>query len=396
MSRDDTRIITLREYQPLELAAGEFDHADAEIIFRDYREKIEIYEPTMRTGGRWRLKSLGWVGSIPLRPGLRLHLEPKVPAASIFRMLEYAYALKSFEILDGVSESDRIEEFYQRLAAVLARRVLDRGRRGLYREYVPEEDRLPYVRGSLDIARSLRAPWDAVLHCAYHEHTADVGENQLLAWTLHTIIRQGLCTGERLDRVMAAWRSLRGSISLRGFRPAECVGRLYNRLNDDYRPMHALCRFFLEQAGPTHEHGRFETIPFLVDMARLYEQYVAEYLAPQVGDGMRLTAQEDVVISNDGTVNITIDMVLSNASSGAALAVLDTKYKRDQQPSADDLHQVVAYAVAKNCRRAVLIYPEMPSRPINGHYGASDVEVITACVTPEGGISTVLAALLAG
>ncbi|MDB5034978.1 MAG: hypothetical protein JWQ98_2219 [Chlorobi bacterium] len=36
----------------------------------------------------------------------------------------------------------------------------------------------------------------------------------------------------------------------------------YNRLNGDYPPLHALCRFFLKQAGLVHERGGFETIPF--------------------------------------------------------------------------------------------------------------------------------------
>lgn len=391
---DGIRVIRLREYRPLELEPHELDPIDAEVIFRDYAGKIEIEEPTMRTGRRWRLRSLGWVGSIPLRPGLRLHLEPKVPAASIFRMLEYAYALKGFEILGGLSESDQIEEIYQRLATVLARRVLDRGRRGLYRAYVPEEDRLSYVRGSIDVARSIRSPWNASLHCAYQEHTPDIQENQVLSWTLHTIIRQEICSGERLDCVMAAWRSLRGAITLRGFRPVDCVGRLYNRLNDDYRPLHALCRFFLEQAGPTHEHGSFDMIPFLVDMAALYEKYVAEYLRGEIGGGLNLSAQQDVAVAYDGTITITIDLVLSDALTGSAVAVLDTKYKAADQPSADDLQQVVAYAVAKNCRRAVLIYPTMPSRPFNGRYGASDVEVMTTYVSVDGDVGGELRNLL--
>ncbi|MEO5931017.1 MAG: restriction endonuclease [Candidatus Kapaibacterium sp.] len=394
MMMDDVRILRLFEYKPVQIPPSELTMADAEIIFREHGDKIEIEEPTMRTGGLWSLQSKGWVGSIPLRSRLRLHLEPKMPVASIFRMLEYAYALKSFNILEGISESDQIDEIYQRLAMVLARRVLDRGRRGLYRAYVPEEDQLPYVRGSVDIARSLRTPWKVALHCSFQENTADIRENQLLAWTLHTIIRQGICTGERLDYVMAAWRSLRGAITLHSFRPAEYIGWLYNRLNGDYRPLHALCRFFLEQAGPTHEHGGFETIPFLVNMAGLYEKYVAEYLAGKIGDGMSLSGQEEVGVSPDGKITITIDLVLSDLASGNAIAVLDTKYKNADYPSPDDLQQVVAYAVAKNCRRAVLIYPTMPKRPFNGLYGAGHVEVMTSIVSPDGEIGEGLKGML--
>jgi hypothetical protein len=36
---------------------------------------------------------------------------------------------------------------------------------------------------------------------------------------------------------------------------------------------------------------------------------------------------------------------------------LKPKYKTPEAPSASDMEQVVAYAVAENCRRAALIYP---------------------------------------
>ena len=48
-----------------------------------------------------------------------------------------------------------------------------------------------------------------------------------------------------------------------------CVGRTYNRLNADYEPMHALCRFFLENSGPAHARGDRSMLPFLVNMPRL-------------------------------------------------------------------------------------------------------------------------------
>ncbi len=50
--------------------------------------------------------------------------------------------------------------------------------------------------------------------------------------------------------------------------PDSCDGRTYNRLNADYEPMHALCRFFLNNSGPTHERGDRPMLPFLVNMSR--------------------------------------------------------------------------------------------------------------------------------
>lgn len=37
--------------------------------------------------------------------------------------------------------------------------------------------------------------------------------------------------------------------------------------------------------------------------------------------------------------------------------VMDTKYKADDLPSADDIAQVIAYAESIGCRDAILVYP---------------------------------------
>lgn len=389
------RTITLREYQDEFFEPHELDYADAEIIYRKYREKVEINVPSMVNNNRWQLKSLGWVGSIPVSERLRLVLEPKIPVTSIFRMFEYAYRLKSFMILKGIAQSDQLDDLYQQLANILARRVLDRSRRGFYRSYVHEEDQLAFIRGSIDIAQSLRSPWSVDLHCAYQEHTADVDDNQLLAWTLYTIARQGICTDEALNRVRGAWRSLHGVATTQPFSSSDCIGRLYNRLNEDYRPLHALCRFFLEQSGPSHAHGKHEMLPFLVNMAQLYEMYVAEFLAQQLPPNLRLTPQHKFILTDDH-ISITIDMVLTDTITDETVAVLDTKYKRAPQPSSDDLQQIVAYAAAKKCRRGILIYPVMPTTPFNTHYGASGIEVITTTVSADGEIGEGLLRVIRG
>jgi len=56
------------------------------------------------------------------------------------------------------------------------------------------------------------------------------------------------------------------------------MGRRYIRQNADYATLHALCRFFLEQAGPTHELGRHRMLPFVVEMAALFERFVVAWL----------------------------------------------------------------------------------------------------------------------
>jgi 5-methylcytosine-specific restriction enzyme subunit McrC len=370
------RIIPLTEYEPTRFAPSEIPTEVGETLLRHYQNQLEVEFPTPKTDGQWQLRSLGWVGHIPLTPEFHFALQPKVPLANIFRMLEYAYRLE-FKILAGLIDCESLVEFYERLAHILARRVLDRGRKGFYRAYLGQTEHLPYIRGQLDVRQSIQAPAQIKLKCHYEEHTADIADNQILAWTLFRIAHSGMCTERVLPTIRRAYRSLQGLVTLTPHPPKACLGRLYNRLNDDYQPLHALCRFFLEQSGPGHQVGDRTMLPFLVNMARLYELFVAEWLKAHLPPGFNLKVQEKVNIGEANVLYFDIDLVLYETETGAVRCVLDTKYKAPLTPAQDDIFQVVTYAEAKGCREAILIYPTSLPRPLDEVIGNIRVRSLT-------------------
>lgn len=382
MTTGTRAILSLTEYVVRSFPRAAIPDHEGRLLWRNYRSQVSVEPPSWKTEDQWQLTSQGWVGYIPLTPELGVLLEPKVELGNLFRMLEYAYRLESFEFLDGLVECASLEEFYERLANVLAKRVLDRARRGLYRDYVSETEQLPYVRGRIDVRQAIRAPWDVRLRCHYEDHTADIEENQILAWTLSRIAHSGTCTERVLPTVRSAFRSLRGFASLQPWKAKHCVGRLYNRLNEDYHPMHALCRFFLEHSGPTHQMGDRAVLPFLVNMERLYELFVAEWLKAHLPGNLMLKVQERVDIGEADVLTFNIDLVLYDADTGESRCVLDTKYKAADRPGPADVTQVVAYAKMKGCNDAVLIYPQSLSRPLAALVG--DVQVRSMAFSLEG------------
>jgi len=150
MTERSGRVIELREYQKVALPREAFPEELGEAIWRRWAGKIEVDFPTPKTDHQWQLQSLGWVGHIPMDGGLTLYLSPKVPLENLFRLLEYAYSL-DLHFPGGLTGCDALTEFYERLANILARRVLDRGLRGLYRSYLERREPLPYLRGRLDL-----------------------------------------------------------------------------------------------------------------------------------------------------------------------------------------------------------------------------------------------------
>lgn len=346
-----------------------------ERLWREYGDRVAVEFPSPKTGGRWQLTARNWAGYIPLSEEVGISLLPQVGPLDLFRMLEYAYDLQSFRFLGSLFETGSLENFYNILAKALARMILARERRGLYREYIGRHGPLMHLRGRMDAERAARKPWGVELWCRYLERTADIEDNRILAWTSFVLGRSGILEEETAGLVRKAHHGLRATVGLHPIGPETCTGRAYNRLNTDYAPLHALCRFFLEHTGPAHGgRGRW-MLPFLVDTARLYERFVARWLEENLPDRVRAIPQVRVPVG--GSLQFAIDLVLCDAATGAALCVLDTKYKFAPTPDTSDIAQVVAYAEAKRCREAVLVYPTLLTEAFEAKVGGIRVRALT-------------------
>jgi 5-methylcytosine-specific restriction enzyme subunit McrC len=375
VSNHPARVLNLYEYKPTYLPEAALSRVVAEKIYRSYGSKISVRPPSFLNENQWELSSEGWVGYIPIGDDVGLRLHPKVELRNIVRMLEYAYGLQSLEFFNELASASSLEEFLSELANILARRVLDRSRRGFYRAYIRQEENLPYLRGRLDIQSVATRPWATKFDCRYEEHLGDVPENQLLSWTLMAILRSGFCNAKVLPFVRRAYHTIQSFTSVVPFKPEDCVGRQYNRLNDDYGLMHALCRFFLDHSSPSHQAGEREATPFIVDMAALYERFVAEWLRVHLPPHLTLQIQEKVETGSRGEVCFKIDLVIYDVAASRVSWVLDTKYKVPSSPSSDDISQVLTYAKLKDSGRAALVYPTQLEHPYRGKLG--DVEVVS-------------------
>jgi 5-methylcytosine-specific restriction enzyme subunit McrC len=378
------RIISLVEHESVLLAQDEMTQEEGEELWRRYRDYVEVNFPSPVTSGNWRLSAEGWVGYLPVSEVFAVEVKPKVGIHNLFRMLEYAYRLESFRFLDDLYRADTLQDLYEHLAGLLSRLVLDRTRKGLYRAYMTRSEHLPYVRGRLEARELSLRPWTVDLPCTYEEHTADIEDNRILSWTLYVIVRSGSLTRRELPNVRRAYRTLQGAVQTYPVGAERCEARTYNRLNADYEPMHALCRFFLSNSGPTHERGDRSMLPFLVNMSRLYERFVAEWLKAHLPDVISLVPQERAYLDDTSGLYFDIDLVLRDTSADEILCVLDTKYKDVTTPATDDIAQIVAYAEKMECQEAILVYPRGLPRPFEARVG--DIRVRALSFSLEGDV----------
>ena len=293
------RVIECREETDNYFARSELDESEAEALFRRYQSCFEIEYPSPITASRYRIRSKGYVGTFPVGDDLILRVTPKLPVSSIFQMLEYAYDLESFQLLEGAAQLASVDELYETLALILARRVLDRTRRGLQKDYIQLTDDLPCVRGRLLFRETLRQSLtgNPRLLCEFDHHTPELEDNHILAWTLHRMRVLPFRRDEVASAVRKADRALQMTVNLKRVSAERCIGRFYHALNHDYGPMHALCRFFLEQCGPRLESGERDMLPFSLYMPGLFEAFVARWLSKNLPARYALEAQYHAICS---------------------------------------------------------------------------------------------------
>lgn len=368
------QIIELTEEEDLEVSSNELPEELALVLYHKFGGKVNIDFPSP-VRENYRLRSSGYVGQILLSPDYLIAIHPKTPVNNLFRMLEYAYDLQSFEFLAGVTTTDSVHDIFERLASILARRILDRTRRGLYHSYLEHEDSLNYIRGRILIPQTIRAhlSGSANVVCEHEHFTADLDDNRILAWTLYRLSRFHFDRAEVRQQVRQAFHALSSFVSVKHLSAKDCIGRLYNKLNSDYRPIHGLCRFFLEHSGPGLKVGEYDALPFLVHMPTLYEAFVDTWLRTHIPEEYAVVSQYHAPISENGKLRFRIDLVLRHRATDTVFAVMDTKYKRVKAPAESDMQQIVAYATRMKTQKAFLIYPS--EHTDKAEYPVGDISV---------------------
>ena len=274
---------------------------------------------------------------------------------NVLKLIDYAQRVP--ELLDGVDDSTDgsvadlvISAFVQTLERLV--------RRGLRRDYRDHADDLAVLRGRLDLAQQIRRHHAArpTLSCRYEEHTLDTPFNAVLryaaslAWTDWPELRRRL-------PVIRSWLQ---EIPLRPFGSEEIDRFRYNRLTEYYEPAHRLCRLVIDGAGVMLEEGNAAPAgSFIVDMNRVFEDFVGRWLTENVRAPFRAVLQSRHKLDAQGAIEIKPDVLIYRGSR--IVGVIDAKYKLRSSggvPGNQDAYQVLAYARRFGVRRAWLLFAD--------------------------------------
>ncbi len=374
------RSLLLRERRPRRCRLTSDDVA---YLSAEHRDHLAI-EPTEKRGC-YRLIPTGHVGAI-VCPNARLIIHPKIPVSDFLRLLDPSAAIDTGED-HTVTEAGTAA--FNVLAGRFARLLSAQITTGLHRGYAEHSEAGPFLQGRLDVSAQLRQTGRKNhLHCTYDEFTVDVPPNRVLKATIELLLRSPLlhpAVSAELGRLLAAFPA----VATQSLQKASFDAPIPDRLTASYRPLLALCRLLYEGLTAGKQSGGVICPAFLLNMDRVFEQYVSEGLIAEFAKSDRCTLAIQplwTVGSPTGDqpgLQMRPDLLLSRA--GAPDTVIDVKWKTLPANAlrSSDVYQVLAYAAALGTRRAVLIYPGGRSKRWRYHFEPTslDLDVFTLRMT---------------
>lgn len=305
------------------------------------------------TPGTWRITTSHYIGTV-VTAGLRILITPKVDTSCLFYLLEASgkpLATGPQDFLYGAA-TDLIPAF----ATFYARHLQRALAQGVPRAYEEMQERLPQVRGRLDIPAQLRlAGLPLPAECRYDEYTADTRLARILRGAAQRLLRlPGITvpTRQALQRLAAVLVEA-GPCTPHDLRtPA-----LFNRLDEHLRPAEHLARMILGNQTLQCSAGTAGAAVFLIDMNTAFESFVAARLARYLTGHLDVRPQQTRALGHGGPMKIRPDLIFAQPG-GQTVYVADTKYKitADGYARDTDYYQILAYATALNVPGGMLIY----------------------------------------
>ena len=285
---------------------------------------------------------------------LRVLIRPKIRPENLFLLLEVGLAPEAWrqEAFDYAISTDLLPS----IIAFFARTLETTLARGLLRSYRHEEDRLVALRGRIDMTAQFRkAGIRLPVACRFDEYTPDIAENRYVKAAARLALRVPKVAAEDRRRLLQQVVALE-DVAEHHVLPDDLDRMPVTRLNAHYQPALRLARLLLENLTLADQQGGRSASSFLIDMNRLFEDFVTQRLRRELRGRLEVLSQFGTHLAESRQVPIRPDLVFRRR--GSEVFVADIKYKLtdDARARTGDYYQLLAYTTALDLPEGLLIY----------------------------------------
>jgi len=330
--------------------------------------------PSAFRSGSWLLGATGKVGAARIGD-MEIHIRPKVPIARLLFLAGYSQHAPAWrsEMVPVAQAADLIPVVAQALWRQTERAI----HQGLLPGYIVVEESSPVLRGRLRESEQLHRHHGLPLplEIRHDEFTTDIPENQILRTACERMLLVPRVDAgsqrmlRRLLRDFSEVTSLSRGDPIPAWQPT--------RLNARYHAALRLAEIVLRATSVEHQPGSVLLNGFLLDMPKLFEDFVAVALreALVTGFGGRVDDQDRHYLDQAARVVLRPDIVWK--IRGSPVAVIDAKYKAEKPagyPNAD-LYQLLAYCTVLGLGEGHLVYAKGNEEPARHVVRQSGIQI---------------------
>jgi 5-methylcytosine-specific restriction enzyme subunit McrC len=329
--------------------------------------------------GRWTLKASDTVGALRIAD-LELRIEPKIGVNRLLFLLGYRTGWYGWQ--DGTVGVEEAPDLLASVADAFGRAAEIALRDGPIHGYRRVEEALPEARGRLLIDAQIRKRHGLPLplEVSYNEFSIDIAENRILAAAAARLLGLPGISVQARTHLRRTRQRLIGVTPLPAAAPVAMPLPAWHptRLNAHYHPALCLAELVLRGGSFELETGSVRVDGFLLDMNRVFEDFVIGSLGEALRAlGGRIKPQDAAYhLDTAKQVRLKPDLVWY-APDSRVIGVADAKYKADSEGRypEGDLYQMLAYCTRLGLGHGHLIYAAGPQASAALHVANTDIAI---------------------
>ncbi|MGE8205373.1 McrC family protein [Heyndrickxia sp. NPDC080065] len=289
-----------------------------------------------------------------------IEIEKEQSIQLLFRLLSFSNYLKVKELPTPMMISKYHNDILEVFIGIFIREFLNEYKLNVHRQYESIEENIQFIKGKILFQKSLlrNHGLNHQHYVKYEEFTEDTLLNQIFKTTIVRLLGiTKIAENKKLLKVGLLYLQDVQTINLN----RSIFKRIqFNKLNAQYLPIFNLAKLFYHNQQAGFSNGPDYTFTFLIPLNELFEYTVYKMLSKIEGYSVlyqkpqkyldekkkSFKLKPDITIYRDDKIQVIVDAKYKNPIRGFNVNVSQT-----------DIYQMLAYALAYNCKKIFLIYP---------------------------------------
>ena len=260
-------------------------------------------------------------------------------------MLMYAYDVKlsNEQIASCQNQKHTLLEVFVQM---FASNLLSELKKGIYKEYMTEQDNLPVLKGKYLINENLKYNFTKnKIYCEYDEFSPNNAINQFFLYAvkyLHKFVKD--------KKLLKQCELIFDEVEYKTV-DINKLNLHFNRLNSRFKTSFEIAILLLKQSIPLFSQDK-KSFAFLFDMNVLFEKFIARIVQEKYDD-----VEVPKTYISFGGLNLKPDIIVKSKN-----LIIDCKYKileENELAKRDDRYQMYVYANNfENIKTTMLLYPK--------------------------------------